>query len=159
MDVLMVSPATPGQIVAGKALAGLFYIGVTLAVALILFAPLIVHWELALASFLAASLVSVALGLLVGSWASTRQQLQLAVFIGAQPLLLPVFLIIMTDIFPDWLVSAMSWIPTVSTATLFRAACIESPALADVAQPLAVSTVSIVLLLALVVAAVRRQDR
>jgi ABC-2 type transport system permease protein len=73
LDALLVSPATEGQLVAAKALVGLFY---SLLVAVLLFVfnwNSVVHWELAALFTLLTSLFSVSIGLIIGSFYQRQQ--------------------------------------------------------------------------------------
>jgi ABC-2 type transport system permease protein len=73
LDALLVSPATEAQLVAAKALVGLFY---TLLVALLLFGlnwNSVVHWELTVLFTLLCGLFSVSIGLVIGSLYERQQ--------------------------------------------------------------------------------------
>ena len=74
LDALMTSPASPGQVVLGKALAGFFYILVIGGLGMILFSLYIVHWGLALSAFLGYALLAIGLGLAVGSFIKSSKQ-------------------------------------------------------------------------------------
>ena len=74
LDALLTSPASPGQVVLGKALAGLFYILVIGGLALALYSMYIVNWVLALAAFLGYALLAIGLGLAVGSFIKSMKQ-------------------------------------------------------------------------------------
>ena len=85
LDALLTSPASPGQVVLGKALAGFFYILVIGGLALALFSLYIVHWGLALAAFLGYALLAIGLGLAVGSFIKSAETIG-ALDGGADPL-------------------------------------------------------------------------
>lgn len=116
MDALLVSPARIGQIVAGKALAGLFYCLTAGGLVLAFHFPLVLHWGLAVLATVCGSLFIVALGLLLGSVFKVRQQLTLWGFILLNVLLVPVFLSVMTEILPAALVPVLTWMPGVALA-------------------------------------------
>lgn len=120
MDALLVSPANSLQIVLGKAFAGLFYGLVFILLAFILNGNFVLQWWLALLTALLCALVSIALGLVLGTMIENRQQLMVVANVIMFPLLLPVFLSIMTDLLPAWLITLMRWLPTVATSDLFR---------------------------------------
>lgn len=67
MAALLVSPAGMGQVVAGKALTGVFYCLVAAAVVILFNSYLFVHWEVALIAVLLSAAFVVSLGLVVGS--------------------------------------------------------------------------------------------
>ncbi len=75
MDALLTSPASPGQVVLGKALAGFFYILIIGGLALVLFSAFIVNWPMALVAFLGYALFAIGLGLLVGSFITSSKQI------------------------------------------------------------------------------------
>ena len=159
LDVLMVSPATPPQIVAAKAFVGFLFATLTVLPTFFFYGVLFVHWWLVAVALFLTIAFAVGVGLLVGSWATQRQHIQLAVLIVAQPLLVPVFLLIMVELMPTWLVDIFHWIPTVSGMVLLRAACTQPLQLANYAQPVAVLGAATLLVYIAVVAVVRRQDR
>ncbi|HSG26134.1 MAG TPA: ABC transporter permease, partial [Anaerolineales bacterium] len=68
LDALLTSPASTGQVVLGKALAGFFYVLIIGGLYLALNWAYIVHWGLALAAFLGYALLAIGLGLLLGSF-------------------------------------------------------------------------------------------
>ncbi len=120
MDALLVSPANTYHVIAGKALAGLCYCLLAIAAPLALNHALITHWGLALLVALSGTLVTVGLGLLIGSLASVKQQIALWTSILVQILLFPVFLSLMDDLLPQGLIAALRWIPTVAMSRALR---------------------------------------
>jgi ABC-2 type transport system permease protein len=159
LETLLVSPASPGHIVMGKALAGLFWGALAGMLALAVSARFISHWPLALLALLLVSLFMVAVGLLVGSIVEVRAQQMLYGWFVIIPLLLPVFLVLMEDLIPAAAVAVMRWIPTVAAAQVLGFACVPGATVADVVQPLAILAGGTVLALALVVRIVKRFDR
>lgn len=67
MAALLVSPAGMSQVLAGKALTGVFYCLVAAAVVILLNGYLFVHWEVVLLAVLLSAAFVVSLGLVVGS--------------------------------------------------------------------------------------------
>jgi ABC-type transport system involved in multi-copper enzyme maturation permease subunit len=116
IDTLLVSPAGASEIVIGKALAGLFYCLVVVIVMLSFNIPLITHWEVLIPAIILGALFSVALGLLLGNILNIKQQLNLWFIILLQPLVIPVFLSMLTDILPEPFFKVIQWIPTVVLA-------------------------------------------
>jgi ABC-type Na+ efflux pump permease subunit len=159
LDALLVSPATSGQVVLGKALAGLFYsLTVTLAV-LALHASLITHWGPALAAVIAGSLFTVAIGLLLGILFGTGQQFTLWAFVILNVLLVPVFLYGERGLLPEAVNAVVAWIPTAALANIFWISfSAHAPATAFVPE-LALVIGCTALVLAVVTWLVRRSDR
>lgn len=159
LDALRVSPASSSQLVAGKALAGLFY---NLAFILLIFwlnANFILQWWLAILTVLLIALFSVSVGLLLGTLIDNRQQLMLAANVVIFPLLLPVFLSLMSDLMPAWLLTVMHWIPTVVASNLLMTSFSELPVLSESLPLLGALLASVTVLLAGEAWLVRRSDR
>ncbi len=159
LDVILVSPASATHIVAGKAIAGLFYGLLGCAVALSVFSYLILQWELAILAAVLGTLFMVAIGLLLGIYADVRSQLQLVAWFAVIPLLTPVILIALEGLVPRGAIAVMNWIPTVLVAKIFRLSLTPNATFANYGLELAVVVGSTLALLALVVLMVRRQDR
>ena len=98
--------------VAGKALAGVFYCLVTAAAVFAFNAALIVHWGLAILAAIFGSLFTVSLGLLLGSIFENKQQMTLWGFLLLNVMLVPAFLSIMTDLLPRAVTDLIRWVPT-----------------------------------------------
>ncbi|MCA9969226.1 MAG: ABC transporter permease [Anaerolineales bacterium] len=158
LDVLRVSPAAAAHIVAGKALAGLFYGLLCSAIVLIVFRYLILQWGLAVLAAVLATLFMVALGLLLGMWATARAQLQLVAWFVILPLLMPVILVALEGLVPTGVIAVLNWIPTVLVAKIFRLALTPNATFAHYGAALAVTALTTLALLGLVVWAVRRQE-
>lgn len=159
LDVLLVSPASAAHVVAGKALAGLFYGLLGSAVVFAVFRHLIIQWPLAILTAVLCTLLMAALGLLLGSFAGARAQLQLLAWFLVVPLLTPVVLIAMEGLVPSSAVAVMNWIPTVLVAQMFRLSMTPNAAFHHYGAALVVLASTILLLLGLVIWIVRRQDR
>jgi ABC-2 type transport system permease protein len=159
LDALLVSPASVGQVVLGKALAGLFYCltGTTVAYALNL--ALINQWGVALLVAICGSLFAVALGLLLGSAIQSRAHLMLWAWILIIFLLAPVFLSIISDVLSTGLVTVLGWVPTVALSKALRVSFSDSAPLAQFGPELALVIGWTVPILIAVVWIVRRSDR
>lgn len=120
MDALLVSPATPLLVLGGKIVAGMFYCLTATMVVLLMNQHLIIHWDVMLLASLSGAIFSAALGTLLGSTLKTKQQVSLWGFILLQPLILPVAFSMMEELFPEVVVTAMRWIPTVALAEVIR---------------------------------------
>jgi ABC-2 type transport system permease protein len=161
LDALLVSPASAGQVVIAKALAGLFYSLVAAAVVLAVFAVTIVHWDAAILAILTGSLLGVALGLLLGTLISVRQQLILWSSVLMVPLFIPVMLsVILPDIqAPGWVRTLVDLIPTVALSKVVRLAVAAQAPWTEVGPALALVVGCASLLLVVVTWMVRRSDR
>lgn len=159
LDALLVSPASSGQVVLGKALAGLFYsLAITLVV-LALHANLITHWGPALAAVIAGSLFTVAIGLLLGMLFETGQQFTLWAFVILNVLLVPVFMYGERGLLPEAVNAVIAWIPTAALANIFWVSfSARAPAAAYVPE-LALVIGCTAVVLAVVAWLVRRSDR
>lgn len=159
LDLLLVSPASVADLVAGKTLAGMFYGLVGAAIVFIVFQPFIVRWDLAILAAAMATLFMVAIGLLLGSYVKVRAQLQLVAWFIIVPLLLPVFLVEMEGLVPTGAIAIMKWIPTVLIARIFRLSVTPNATLSHYGPAALVTGLAILVLLGLVVWVVRRADR
>lgn len=158
LDALLVSPASTWHLVAGKAIAGLFYGLLGSSVVLLVFHYLILQWPLAILAALLATLLMVALGLLLGSIVQVRAQLQLIASLVAVPLLIPVILVALEGLVPARAIAVMNWIPTVLVAQIFRLSFTPNAAFTHYGAALVVTLAATLVLLALVVWVLRRQD-
>lgn len=122
LDALLVSPAGAVQVALGKALSGAFYGLLGVSVALALNYALVVQWWLMLLALFCGILFTVTLGLFLGMQIESRQQLMLWAQLIVLPLLLPVFMALMTDLFPAWLIQAFQYLPTVALFNIMRVA-------------------------------------
>ncbi len=159
LDAILVSPASATHLVAGKAIAGLFYGLLSCALVLIVFQYLILQWELAILAAVLVTLFMVAIGLLLGVYAEVRAQLQMVAWFAVIPLLIPVILVGLEGLVPTGAIAVMNWIPTVLVAKIFRLSLTPNATFANYGLELAVTAVSILALLAGVVWMVQRQDR
>lgn len=159
LDVLLISPASAGQIVVGKALTGLFYTLVSVGVVFVFNLKFVVNWPLALLATLCGAALGVALGLLLGSTIEAKQQLSLWAWVLIIPLLLPVFLSMMAPLLPQAVVSIIDWIPTVALSRVFRLSFSDVAPLAQVGPELALVAACGLLASAAVVWVTRRSDR
>jgi ABC-type Na+ efflux pump permease subunit len=158
LDALLTSPASPGQVVLGKALAGFFYILVIGGLALAMYSRYIVHWGLALAAFLGYALFAVGLGLAVGIFIKSMKQA------GIWTVVLILFLVIPPLFYMESNLKAgirmiLTWFPSSALASLFRYSCSIGVTPAQFLPNLAIALVSIAAVFGLVIWKVRRSDR
>lgn len=159
MSALLVSPASIGQVVVGKALAGLFYVLVSAGVVFAINWAGVVHWEVALLFVLDIGLFGVGVGLVLGSFFERQQDvtgltmLLLVVFIGA------LFVNMLDMDIPVVVQAIIPWIPSVALAEIIRFVFLETvpwgETLVNLGSVLAIS----LLLYGVVVWKVRRSDR
>jgi hypothetical protein len=158
LDALLASPASPGQVVLGKALAGFFYVLVTGGLALALFSLYIVNWALALAAFLGYALLAVGLGLAVGSFVKSMKQAGIWMVVLILLMVIP-SLFYMEPNLKAGIRMILTWFPSSALASLFRFACTTSATPAQFLPSLAIAVTSIAAVFALVIWKVRRSDR
>jgi ABC-2 type transport system permease protein len=157
LDALMVSPANPGQVVLGKALAGFFYILLTGGLAIGLFSLYIVNWALALAAFLGYALLAIGLGLALGSFTKSTKQIGLWMVVLILILVIPP-LFFMESNLKSGIRMVLTWFPSSALASLFRFSCATGVTAAQILPNLAVAMGSIGVVFGLVIWKVRRSD-
>jgi ABC-2 type transport system permease protein len=159
LDALLVAPATIRQVVAGKTLAGMFYMFVS---AVIVFAgswSAIVHWEVAALFALAAGLISTALGLEIGTFFD-RGQDALGLMIVFIFLLYGAVIVDMVGMeIPGFLQPLIAWIPTTSLTRMLWFCYAETVDWGVVGQLVGRVVAVSVPLLGLVEWKIRRMDR
>ena len=120
IDALLVSPASAGQVVMGKALVGLFYIVVTAGVVFVLNWSGIVHWEVAILFVIISALFCVALGLVLGSFYERQQEIVgltmvlIVFFFGA------LFIDAMDLEIPAIIQIIVPWVPSVALSNILQ---------------------------------------
>lgn len=159
LAALLVSPATAGQVVLGKAISGAVYVILGVGVAAGFNHTLISHWGLIALGLVSGALFCVGLGLLVGSMVETKEQMMLWNMIFVMPMLLPIFLSLLTGLIPDIAIAVFRFIPTVALFDVFRLSMVGAPTFADWAPRLALCIAWAALVLGLVIVRLRRSDR
>jgi ABC-2 type transport system permease protein len=125
LDVLMVSPASEMQIMAAKALAGLFYTGAVAALALAVNSRLVMHWGLAIAAAVLFGLLAILLGLILGSLVETRAQFQLWSWVLILPMIMPLVAYLIGDLLPEIVGKILPVFPSAMMLILLRYAFAE----------------------------------
>ena len=121
MDALLVSPASISQVVIGKALAGFFYILVTVAIVYLIYWTGVVHWGLSALFVIGAGLFSVAVGLMLGLIFKNQQEmtgwlnLTIVIISGS------IFVVLLGLDMPAYLETLIKWLPPVALAKIFWA--------------------------------------
>jgi len=158
LDALLVSPASDGQVVMGKALAGLFYVVLTGGLFFALNWAYVTNWGLALLAFLGSAMFSIVLALALGSFVRSQQQMGIWMLPVMFVLIIPAFFSQEPNLAPG-LKAIFSWLPTSALVQVFQFA-MSSHAPADrLVIDLAIILVSTALVFAAVVWKVRRSDK
>jgi len=158
LDALLVSPSSAGQVVLGKALAGLFYVLLGGGLFFALHWSYVTNWGLALVAFLGFAMFSIGLALAMGSFIQSRQHM----FIWMLPI---TFVLIVPALFSQepnlapGLKAVFSWLPTSALVKIFQFSLSSSAPLDQLLTNLAVALGATVLVFAAVVWKVRRSDR
>ena len=158
LDALLVSPASAGQVVMGKALAGSFYVVLSGGLFFALNWANITNWGLALVAFVCCALFSIGLALAMGSFIQSRQQLMIWMLPVVFVLIVPAFFSQEPNLAPG-LKAVFSWLPTSALVRLFQFSMSSSAPLDQLLTNLAIALVSTALVFAVVVWKVRRADR
>jgi ABC-2 type transport system permease protein len=158
LDALLVSPASAGQVVMGKALAGLFYVLLTGGLFFALNWAHVTNWGLALLGFLLCALFSIGLALAVGSLARTSQQLAIWLYPVMILLIVPAVFAGFSNLAPG-LKAIFSWLPTTALVNIIQYSFSSSAPMGQLLTNLAIVVVSTALVFAVVVWKVRRADR
>lgn len=158
LNALLVSPARIGQIVTAKALAGSLYCLLTAAIAVAFNANLFVHGWVVAATILSATLLSVGIGLLLGTLFELPQQMNAVAGLVLAVLLVPVYLFGRLAL-PPLLETLLAYVPSAA----LNAALATSLARSVPLVPLALKLGSVLALSAAVYAIaiwqIRRSDR
>lgn len=158
LDALLVSPAGPGEVILGKAIAGLILV-LSLSVWFFVFYWVyVIHWGLALLSILLTALFSIGLGLIIGSVTSKQQHLNLINLVVVVVLFLPA-LFAQEAFLNSTLKALFPLIPSSALVRLIYFSFSENPPLQELLVLLAIAIVSIALIISIVIWQVRRSDR
>ncbi len=158
MEALLVSPASAGQVVMGKALAGSFYVVLSSGLFFALNWACVVNWSLALVAFVCCALFSIGLALALGSFIQSRQQLTIWMLPVIFVLIIPAFFSQEPNLAPG-LKAVFSWLPTSAMVRIFQFSMSSSAPLDQLLTNLAIAVVSTALVFAVVIWKVRRADR
>jgi ABC-type transport system involved in multi-copper enzyme maturation permease subunit len=157
LDALLTSPANPGEIVLGKALAGFFYVLLTGGLALAMYSMYIVNWLLALAAYLGYALLAIGLGLAVGSFVNSMKQAGIWMVALILILVIPP-LFYMEPNLKSGIQIFLTWFPSSALASLFRFSLTTGVTPAQFLPNLAIALVSIAAVFGLVIWKVQRSD-
>jgi ABC-2 type transport system permease protein len=158
MDAMLVSPASPGQVVMGKALAGFFYILISGGLFFALNWMYITNWSLALLAFILMALFSIGLALLVGSFVDSPKQVNLWTLPILFVLIVPAFFSQEPNLAAG-LKAVIGWLPTSAVVDILQFAMSSSTPMNLFGKDLGIVLVSTALVFAIIVWKLRRSDR
>jgi ABC-2 type transport system permease protein len=159
MDALLVSPATTSQVVLGKALAALVWVTIATAAALILNRVFITNWVLAILFALLAALFAIGLGLLVGTFVKSPQQITMWSMGLVVLVILPVGLSMLEDILSAAFKSLLAWWPPMAMVRLFQFSLSSQTLTQSVLNSLWIALGATILVYAAIVWKLGRLDR
>ncbi|MFZ5915410.1 MAG: ABC transporter permease [Chloroflexota bacterium] len=160
LDALLVSPASIGQVVVGKAMAGAFYGLLAAGVVYTFNLAMVVHWEVAILAAVSGAAFAVALGLLLGSLFDNVPSMNLWFGAGLLALLVPVLLAqTLGPNVPQIVRTILPWAPSVLLADVVRISLAGSLPWGDVLLKLGIVWAGTVAVLGLVVWRLRLSDR
>ena len=159
MDAMLVSPATEVQIVAGKALVGMFYILVTSLIAFGLNFNQVVHWELVGIFIIFGGLFGVGVGVMLGTFFKRYQEIFGWSMLILLLLIAAIFVQMIEIDLPDFIRTLLPWIPSAALAEIIRSVFVK-----DIPWNFVLANLSSVVLITavvyiLVVWRLRRSDR
>lgn len=157
LEFLLVSPAGPAEVVAGKALTGLVYSLLIAGILVTLNQGWVGDWSVALLAVLLGALFMVAVGLLMGSAFRTTMQVNTWSSIVMLVLMVPSWLTVLQ--MPTALEAAVRLIPTHYLVEVLKLALAGEASLVRVWDDLALLLGSVVFAFAAVVWVLRREDR
>lgn len=158
MDALMVSPVRPGEMAAGKAVAGLFYMAISGGLYLVLNQAYVVNWWLAMLAFLCIAIFSIGLALLFSGFVKNPQMIGIMVLPVVAVLIIPAMFQQEEFLIPV-LRKIFSLVPTSAMVEIMRFSFSSYAPTQDLLLDLAIILASIVLVYAGVIWQIRRLDR
>jgi ABC-2 type transport system permease protein len=158
MDALMVSPASPGQVVLGKALAGLIFIIAIAGLSLALNGVYVTLWGWALFGFLITALFAIGLALLMGTLIRNPQQITLWMLPVALIFVIPAFFADEPNLAAG-LKSILAWLPSTAFARVFGFSVSSGAPINSVIVNLSIALTSLAVVYAILIWQLRRADR
>ncbi len=158
MDALMVSPVSPGELVAGKAVAGLFYMMISGGLYLVLNHAYVVNWWLTLLAFFTTAIFSICLALFFSGFVKNPQAIGVLILPVIAIFVLPAMFQHEPFLAPG-LRGIFGAIPTSAMVEMMGFSFSSYAPRNELLTDLAIILVSIALLYAGVVWQVRRSDR
>ena len=158
MDALMVSPVSPGGLVAGKALAGLFFILISGGLYLALNRAYVVNWWLTFLAFFCTAVFSIGLALLIAGFVKNPQTINILMLPVIAALVLPAMFADEPFLAPG-LRNIFTWIPTTAMVEIMGFSFSTHAPTGELLLDLCLILVSIVLVYGGVIWQVRSSDR
>jgi ABC-2 type transport system permease protein len=159
-EALLVSPARFSQVVIGKAMAGMFYCLCGAVVVFLFTGRWVVHWEVAVLSFLLGAAFAVAVGLLAGILSETPATLSLWVGLLLMVLVVPMLLsTFISSKLPAIVKTVISWMPSVAMSKLIGFSMAGNVPAPSIWSSTGILAAEVLLFFALVVWRVRQSDR
>jgi ABC-2 type transport system permease protein len=159
MEALLVSPASYGQMVIGKAIAGSFYCLTAAVVVLAFNLSMVTQWGIAFLAVICGSLFAVAVGLLLGTIFENPGTMNL--WVSLVILVLIASMLLEKFVGPSWppiIQNLIPWLPTVAMSNVIRISFSDKTPLNLLLPNLGIMLGATLLLLAVVVTRVRRMD-
>jgi ABC-2 type transport system permease protein len=158
LDALLVSPASPGLVVLGKAMAGMILVTAIAGISIALNGIYVIHWGWAIAGFIFTAVFSIGLALLLGSLLRAPQQITLW--------MLPiVFLVVVPGFFADepnltsGAKTVINWLPGVPFNRILGFSVSNGGSTSMIGMNLALAAFTIAVVYVVVIWQVRRSDR
>jgi len=159
MDALLVSPASIGQVVVGKAIAGLFYMLVTATVVFGLNWTGVVHWKVAILFTIISGFFGVSVGLIIGSFFKRQQDATgLSMFLIVL-LIGTIFVDLIKLDLPIFVQEAIPLVPSVAMTKIIQFSFLERAPWAQIIPNLASIGIISSLLYAIVIWRILQSDR
>jgi len=158
MDALMISPVSPGGMVVGKALAGLFYILISGGLYLVLNHAYVINWGLALLAFLCTAIFSIGLALFMAGFIKNPQMIGILMLPVVAVFVLPAMFQEEPLLIPS-LRTIFGLVPTSAMVEIMGFSFSSYAPMQDLLIDLGLILASIVLVYAGVIWQVRRLDR
>lgn len=159
MDALLVSPASIGQIVVGKALAGSFYLLTASGVMFAVYRVGVTHWGIAILFAVCTALFAVGLGLTLGSFLESPREIGGWILLLVAVLIAPQYVSILRVELPEFVHNLLLWTPQVALARIYQFSFAGAVPAGEIWLNLAIVLVSALPFYALVVWKARRSDR
>jgi len=158
MDALMVSPVSPGGLVVGKALAGLFYILISGGLYLALNHAYVINWWLTILAFVCTAIFSIGLALFMAGFIKNPQMVAILILPVVAVFVLPAMFQQEPLLIPS-LRTIFGLIPTSAMVEMMGFSFSAYAPTQDLLIDLGLSLAGIVLVYAGVIWQVRRLDR
>jgi ABC-2 type transport system permease protein len=160
MEALMVSPASYGQVVLGKTIAGIFYCLTAAAVVFAINSAMVSQWWVAILAILVGACFTVAVGLFVGMLFDHQGTMNLWLGLILLLLLMPVFLDqAMGDKLPEVIRVVVPWLPSVALSNLIRISLTNNIMLDQIGLNIGIIMAFAILILTAVAWRLRNLDR